>query len=197
MLKNNKISAIILAGGKSRRMGRDKKMLQITDSGEMLWQRTVSLVEPLANEILIIARSDEIQHPKRPVIQDIIPGLGPLGGIYTGLQNITSPLALVLPIDMPLLDRQTLGKLLNRATANDKIIIARHGEYIEPLVGLYPRDALPHIESMIKQKTYKLRLLYELYPTCFVDFTDHTPFLNINTPGDLEKLQKILQQPRQ
>ncbi len=196
MLKNNKISAIILAGGKSRRMGQDKKLLQITDSGEMLWERTVSLVEPLANEILIIARPDEIRYTKHTVIQDIIPGLGPLGGIYTGLKNISTPLALVLPIDMPLLDRQTLKKLLNSATASDKIIIAKHGQYIEPLVGLYPGAALPHIESMIRRKTYKLRLLFDLYPTRFVDFPDHTPFLNINTPGDLEKLQKILQQTR-
>ncbi len=192
MPQNDKISAIILAGGKSLRMGEDKKMIQINKTGLRLWEHMVSLIEPFVKEILIIANPDELHHTKHIIIKDIIPGLGPLGGIYTGLKNINTSQSLVLPIDMPLLNRQTLERLLKSCDENEKIIIARHGQYIEPLVGIYPKSSLPMIEKMIKDQKYKLRLLFDLFPTCFVDFENDIPFMNLNTPEDLKKILSYL-----
>ncbi len=183
------ISTIILAGGKSKRLGQDKKSLKITGNNLFLWQHIAQIAAPLSSEILIIANPLEINTHEYNVIPDIIPGLGPLGGIYTGLKLIKNSCAFVLPVDMPLLTTGIL-KRLEQKLSDNKIIIARHNGLIEPLVAIYPKKILPLVEQMIERKEYKLRLLFDRFPCEFVDFDDNTPFLNINTPEDLKKIQQ-------
>lgn len=191
MLDNQRISVIILAGGKSQRMGQDKAVLKLPRSQETLLEHTIKLAEQITQQILIVTSKRKVYHAKYPVLHDIIPHIGPLGGLYTGLSIVSTVLSLVLPVDMPLLNLKIISRLLAAVEDEYTIIIARHGRFIEPLVGIYPRAALPVIETMIKNKDYKLHSLFRYTATVYVDFPDSKPFLNINTQSDLRELLKL------
>lgn len=136
-------SAVILAGGQSRRMGRDKAWLEVDD--QPLIRRQVELAREIgAIETFISGRPDcDYSMLQCPVLHDKYPDAGPLAGIECALQATTSPLLLVLAVDLPCLTASVLRDLLARCTAQSGAIPRVNGQ-IEPLAAFYPRisDAL-------------------------------------------------------
>jgi molybdopterin-guanine dinucleotide biosynthesis protein A len=189
-----KSAVLILAGGKSLRLGRQKAGVLL--GGETLLGRAIRLTRPLG-EVWVVGDGRPLPLP--PGIRmaaDLFPGKGPLGGVYTGLLLSPSPYALAVACDMPFVNSQLLGSFLTLAPGYDAVV-PRVGELLEPLHAVYSRRCLPVMNDLLRQG--KLSLL-EVFPRVKVRYVegmemgDSLPFFNINTPQDLEKAQTWLRE---
>ena len=146
-IANPNFAAVLLAGGRSTRMGRDKAALII--DGQPLWQRQLATLRALApRELFISGRRDgPYAGAGVEIIEDAIPGLGPLGGIAAALRRAQSPLVLVLAIDLPAMTPDFLNTLLQETRA----IIPQNARYFEPLAAVYPKSALPIAEELLRE----------------------------------------------
>ncbi|MCS6882742.1 MAG: molybdenum cofactor guanylyltransferase [Oscillochloridaceae bacterium] len=153
------ISAIILAGGASRRLGIDKRRLRLWgEHGPTLLERTLATANELCDEALVVLNDPELWPPlPARLVRDAYPGAGPLGGVYTGLEACTRPFALVLACDMPFLRRELLAAML--AVPRDYDLLApraraprstRNDLGLEPLHAVYSRACLPAIRHALE-----------------------------------------------
>ncbi len=142
--------AVILAGGKSSRMGRDKAFVEV--SGQSLLARQIALVREVgAGEVFISGRAgvDYSTFGCR-VLLDNFPDAGPLSGIERALDVCTTPLVLVLAVDMPAMNAAMLGRLLASCTTV-RGVIPRTKDGIEPLAAIYPKAALNTLKRELQQ----------------------------------------------
>lgn len=189
-------SAVILAGGKSSRMGRDKAFLQI-GGRTLLDRQRDTLVAAGAEEILISGRPRvDYSAFNCRVLTDEFPGAGPLAGVHSALKHCRLPLLLVLAVDLPAMSPEFLGRLLRTASPARGVVPRLDGR-IEPLVAVYPRAALPLVEHLISQRDYAVHSFaaacvqaglagYDEIPDEFAD-----PFKNLNFPRDVETISPI------
>ena len=197
---NLDIGCIVLAGGKSSRLGRDK-FVEIIGSKSLL-QWVVSCLSFFnCNIILVTAKGQSLpqfnDYPKLKVVADIYPGKGSLGGIYTGLAVSESFHNLVVAGDMPFLNRALLTYMV-QLSADFNVVIPRVGNLVEPLHAVYSKDCLASIEYLFKQDNLKI---IDLFPTVRVRYVEaeeinkfdpeHLSFFNINTEKDLEAARDI------
>lgn len=184
------LSAIILAGGESRRMGRDKAWVKWR--GRPLIEWAVETVRALGvSEILISGRAGQnFSAFDHPVLFDLEPGLGPLGGIERGLRECASPLLLVLAVDLPGMTRAFLRKLHARCDRFTGVLPRLHGQ-IEPLAAIYPQRCHVLASALYGGKWRSARAfadacLRERAVRCLpVSTADAECFANCNAPGDL------------
>jgi molybdopterin-guanine dinucleotide biosynthesis protein A len=120
-----RVSAVVLAGGQSRRMGRDKAFLDF--DGAMLIERVIERVQSVCAETIIVA--NDLETYARfglPVVRDVYPGKGSLGGIFSGLQAVSADYALVVACDLPFLNDALLRYLITLAPQVDVVIPRSH-----------------------------------------------------------------------
>ena len=185
-----KLSAVILAGGQSLRMGRDKAWLEV--KGQSLIGRAVETVRALgAEEIFISGRAGvDYSGLKLPVLLDLKPGSGPLGGIERGLDAASSPLLLVLAVDLPQMTTAFLQKLFDHCDSQTGAVPQLAGA-LEPLAAIYPKRC--HALAMEclaggrrAAREFAVACLREnavkLFP---VAASDAALFANCNSPADL------------
>lgn len=185
--------AVILAGGKSRRLGRDKAALDM--GGQTLLARTVALALKFCPNVCVLGRDPAPCGVQVPWWPDDTQGLGPIGGIMTALERLARP-CLVLSCDLPFLDDQTLKRLL--AAWRDRPVHtllttfeqAETG-FIEALVAVYEPGALPRLRISVAAGCHKLSraLPPELLHTVVYSEEQNRPFFNLNTPGELRALR--------
>ena len=193
-------SCIVLAGGKSLRLGYDKVLETV--GNKSLLQRVISRVSLLSSDIIIVAAREEtalqsIDYPKLKIVTDIYPGKGPLGGIYTGLTTSTLFYNLVVASDMPFLNQALLRYMIQLST-NFDIVVPRVGNLVEPLHAVYTKSCLAPIENMIKQDELSVYKLLRLVRVRYIEAKEierfdpkHLSFFNINTEADLEKAREL------
>jgi len=194
-------SCIVLAGGKSLRLGYDKVLETV--GNRSLLQLVVSGVASLGSEVIIVATSKQIvpqsiDYPRLKVVTDIYPGKGPLGGIYTGLATSTSFYNLVVASDMPFLNQALLRYMIQLA-ANFDLVVPRVGNLVEPLQAVYAKSCLTPIECMIKQDKLSVNQLFRLVKTRYVEAEEierfdpnHLSFFNVNTKADLKRARELV-----
>lgn len=193
-------SAIILAGGKSLRLGYNK-VLEIVGNRSLL-EQVISRVASLSSEIIVVATEEQVipqfeDYPDMQVVTDIYPGKGPLGGIYTGLKTSTSTCNLVVAADMPFLNQALLGYMLGLVDGVD-LVAPRVGGQVEPLHAVYMRGCLAAIEKMMKEGVLGVHKLFSRVNVRYVEADEIARFdpeqrslFNINTEGDLQMAKKI------
>ena len=142
------ISCIVLAGGKSLRLGRDK-VLETVGNRNLL-QRVVNNISVFDSDIIIVTAIKQsvpqfISYPRLRIVTDIYSGKGPLGGIYTGLTASDSFYNLVVACDMPFLN-QALLRYMIELSANFDLVVPRLGNTVEPLHAIYSKDCLTPID---------------------------------------------------
>jgi molybdopterin-guanine dinucleotide biosynthesis protein A len=116
-----RVSAIVLAGGNSRRMGRNKAFIEF--EGKPLIARVIERVQPLCSEVIVVANdADAYARFGTRVVGDVYPGKGSLGGIFSGLQAAREPFALAVACDMPFLNTALLRYLISLAWQFDVVI---------------------------------------------------------------------------
>jgi len=193
-------SCIILAGGKSTRLGHDKVLERLGDKS--LLEQVVSQIDPISKDIIIVTADKRVfpqlaDYPDIKTVTDIYPGKGSLGGVYTGLVTSKSKYNLVIASDMPFLNRSLLRYMIEVADGYD-FILPRVNDFLEPLHAVYSRDCIVPIEAMLKQDRKVIIELSNHVNVKYVEATDidrfdpqHLSFFNINTQEDLELAKKI------
>lgn len=181
-------SAVLLAGGKSSRMGQDKAFLEI--AGEPLWRRQVETLARLSPARLIISGPTRAEWSAYENIPDQHANGGPLAGFASAWQNCRTPHLLVLAVDLPGMTTEYLGSLLKRCTEGRGVVPQRDGRF-EPLAAIYPAACLSLAEQNLKtgdcsMQTLVRRALKEnLLVERFVSEAEASLFFNLNTPADL------------
>ena len=183
-----KISGILIAGGKSKRMGTDKSLL--TYGQQSFVERAANLLLQFTDDLLISSNTDYPDFTYK-FVSDNTPNTGPIGGLYTCLPYIKYDSALVIPVDMPLLTTEVFAFLLQQANFSKKINIFRANNRLQMLTGLYHKDLIPIIKQQIDAGDYKLQNLLKKTPHHIINAGDFSAqFININTPESLQKLQQ-------
>ena len=183
-------SAVILAGGKSSRMGCDKAFLEI--SGQTLLARQIQTARAAgATEIFISGHADaDYSAFGCGVLKDNFPDGGPLAGIEVALVAATNPLLLVLAVDLPRMNAEFLRRLAADCLA-DRGIISKSENGIEPLAAFYPKSAQPLVETLLRAEDNAAAKFAIQCVRCglarFVDLptNDARHFTNWNSPADL------------
>ena len=194
------ISCIILAGGKSLRLGHDKITEKVGNT--TLLEKVISRIDSLSKEIVIVTAEEKsfsqiADNPKVKTVCDIFPGRGSLGGIYTGLVKSNSFYNFVIAADMPFLNRDLLAYMIEVADGFD-YVIPHIGSFFEPLHSIYSKDCVSPIETMIERDRKVIIELFEFVKVKYVEAEEidrfdprHLSFFNINTFEDLELARKI------
>jgi molybdopterin-guanine dinucleotide biosynthesis protein A len=183
-------SAVILAGGRSTRMGRDKARLEL--HGRPLLARQIALARSLAPvEVLISGRAEtDYSDFGCPVLLDRMPDAGPLAGIAVALEVARAPLVLVLAVDLPHLTPGVLERVLAAAGEN-RGVVPRVAGRVEPLAALYPRSAALLADEQLARQRFAVRDFAQVCAAAhLVRFLDLPvecagAFANWNTPEDL------------
>jgi molybdopterin-guanine dinucleotide biosynthesis protein A len=190
-----KVSAALLAGGESHRMGRDKATLIFR--GKPLWQIQLDLLRSLRPlQILLSARTDPVWRPADiEFVKDAQPSRGPLSGLTTALARSSATHLLVLAVDMPLMDPQYLRSLCHDFSPGIGLVPII-GDRLEPLAAIYPAELHPKFAAALSGSDYSLQTLtrkladagkLRLVPVA----KDHERyFRNLNEPGDLENFAR-------
>jgi molybdopterin-guanine dinucleotide biosynthesis protein A len=193
-------SSIILAGGKSVRLGYDKVQEEV--GGCSLLDKVLFQIEPLADEIILVVAEDRSfpqleGHQKIRKVSDIFPGQGSLGGIYTGLMASNSFYNLVIAADMPFLNQALLRYILEVSNGFD-FVLPRINTFFEPLHAVYSKNCIEPAESILKQGRKVIVELFNYVRVRYVEKEEidrydpkHMSFFNINTKEDLELARKI------
>jgi len=184
-------SAVILAGGKGSRMGKDKAFLPFR--GESLIQRTLRLISPLFHEVTIVAKNREpFQFPGVRVLVDEFQEGGPMGGLYTGLSQARGPVFAV-GCDMPFLNPELILHM-TRQLQNHDAVIPRLPDGIHPLHAVYSRSTMPVMLDLLKTGRVKMSNLLDKVEVLYIGAVDIRAFdpellclSNINTSEDLKK----------
>jgi molybdenum cofactor guanylyltransferase len=195
------VTGILLAGGKSRRMGFDKRFLQL--GGETLVRRVLSVYERLFNEILIIVAEPvpELSDMGYQIVTDLIPNCATLGGLYTGLSLAHSRRIFAAACDMPFLSHAVIDHLLQ--FCDDDIVMPKLVSGLQPMHAVYAKTCLPYFEDMIANNILSIQLVLENYelgarlvPEEALRTLDPQllSFLNLNTPEDVELARHIVDQ---
>ncbi len=187
------VTLAVLAGGKSTRMGRNKALLPI--HGRPLLVHIIERLKPLADEVLVIARTPETYtFLGVPVILDRYEDVGPLAGLHAAFTAAHGDLAMVVACDMPLVRRETFAYLLSLAEGVDVVMPRIQGRE-EPLHAVYrPVTCLPAVEAAIHRGQKRL---ISFLPDVRVRYVDDTmlrgvdpelrSFVNVNTPEEWER----------
>jgi molybdopterin-guanine dinucleotide biosynthesis protein A len=192
------ITSIILAGGRSSRLGREK--LAEVIAGKSLIKRAVSTLISLSQEILIVISQKQARsslslytYPEAKTVLDLYPGKGSLIGIYTGLVNSTNFLNLVVACDMPFLNLDLLHYMVKVAPGFD-VVIPRIDDQMEPLHAVYSKNCIGPMESLIKQDNLKVTAFFDSVKVRYIGKEEldrfdpeRLSFFNINTEADLKR----------
>jgi len=186
------VSAFILAGGKSTRMGRDKAF--VTIEGRSLLERVLEIARAVTRDVDIVG--DPAQYAAfAPTITDVFPGCGPLGGIHAALKASDHELNLILAVDVPFVTPELLLYLTARAEQSSTalVTVVRTKAGWQPLCAVYRREFGKFAEESLRAGHYKIDALFNPSYTRVVredelhaaGFSENL-FRNLNTPGDLE-----------
>jgi len=185
-------SAILLAGGKSSRMGREKAALLV--EGVPLWRRQLETLRATAPvEVLISGRSEgPYAEGGAAVILDQWPETGPLGGLATVLPRSAAPWVLVLAVDMPRMTTVYLRGLVAEAERTGRGVVPRFADgQRQPLAAVYPREAGAVAEALLQHGERRMEALLRglqdigLMTAHPVAAEEEALFENWNAPGDL------------
>jgi len=193
------VTGILLAGGKSRRMGVDKRFVHIGE--RTLLESSLEVLRSVFRKILIVIAQDSADlAANAPVIRDLVPDCGNLGGLYTGLKQATTDDVFVVACDMPFLDSKTIRYFTDLKGDADVVMANLHNQ-LHPMHALYSRRCLSVIEGMIAADQLKIQDMLR-HPSLRVRIVtevdlkaidpDGRSFRNVNTPADLEAARSFI-----
>lgn len=183
---------LVLAGGKSSRLGKDKTT--VVHQGQTLLERTASLLLRHCENVFVSCRHPENVPSGLPVIVDETDRIGPAGGIITALRLCNAPL-LVLACDLPFMDDRFISQLVTaHAQRPPHCVITtwlqKETGFIEALVAIYEPEALPLLTDGVARGCFKLSRLIPAEQRHCISYEkkDEMFFFNVNYPDDLKKL---------
>jgi len=197
----NGSACIILAGGRSTRMGTNKALLALPGNRHITFvEHLASTLTPLCTETILVVRdaNDAANYSLAGVrvVTDNLPDYGPLMGIYTGLSAMQAPRALVVAVDMPFIQPALISFLLSQPLTNT-LLVPMVNNVPQVLLAVYPRTILPLIDQRIQQGRRDPRSLLEVAAVQYIEEAqlrlvdaELRSFVNVNTPEELNYLQR-------
>lgn len=187
MIEKKHITAIILAGGKSSRMGEDKAFLKV--KAKTMIEHVIAAVKPITKDIIIIANDKKHEQFGYPVYKDLITNCGPLAGIYTGLTFSETTKNLIISCDIPMLSTQLLQSLIQHSEGYE-VCVPKNNHKLHPLIGVYSKSCLPVFEKELNNKQRKIQIALQKVPLKVMDADNFDPqiFTNVNTKTELNNL---------
>lgn len=191
------MTAIILAGGKSSRMGADKAFLKI--GNQPLIKSQIGLLRKIFKKIIIVTNSLPKYRGYKgiKIIPDIIPHRGPLGGIYSGLVASSSTYNFVVACDMPFINASLIRYMIKNRDNYD-VLIPRVDKKYHPLFGVYSKNCIPIMEKTISKDKLNVSSIFPKVKTGFISRQEIERFdklllslVNINTKEDLAKIKEM------
>jgi len=183
------IPAVLFAGGKSSRMGKDKALLpfgKYSTLSEFQYQKLTSYF----NNVYLIAKENKFLF-EAPLILDQYKESSPLVGIVSIFEYLQVDEVFILSVDAPFIEKEIIDTLLQQTSTTDATI-AKSPHGLEPLCGIYRRSILPLAKAYLDNHNYKLQTLLNTANTDFIYFEDSESFFNLNHPKEYkEALQKI------
>lgn len=192
------IQPVILAGGKSRRMGSNKALLSV---GE---KRLIEVIAGRLSQVfsscplLITNTPEEYEFLNLPMTGDVFPDAGPLGGIHSALKHVRLPYIFVYACDMPFVEAALIAHMAAFAKEFD-IVVPYRGFSPEPLHAIYSRSCLPFVEASLGRGERRIIEFFPSVRVCHIkeqEISKYAPrglsFININTPDDLAEVRKFM-----
>ena len=190
--RKKEIDALILAGGKSSRMG-GKHKGNLMCENETFVQRLINEMTKVSDKIwLSYGNTVHAEYDKCRIVQDIHTDCGPIGGIHAGLSEAENEKAIIVACDMPFMRAEFFGNLMEQMDEETDIIVPVVDGRIHPLAAIYKKRILPVVESQIQSGNYRLRKILDQVNTKYIDVSDDARMVemlrNINT---VEEYQQI------
>ena len=185
MEKIEDVTGVLLAGGKSSRMGQDKAVLHV--NGKPLYEGVLETLQSVFASVIIAGDRPSLAREGVPYFADTYPGSA-LGGLHTALSNAKTDKVFIAACDLPHADPNIIRLLLSYRHKHD-VVVAKVPLGFEPLFAVYDKSGLPLIEDMLQRNSFKLYEFFSLVNVKYVGL-DELPaywqkaFLNINTPED-------------
>jgi len=197
----------ILAGGGSRRFGRDKALVEV--GGLPMLRRMIALLQSVAKNVKVVGAREKYAQFEKEIVSDGWPGEGPLGGIITALQDSAleaerSEWNLIVSCDMPFLTAEWLAFLCQRAAKSGAQVVVPHSMHgPEPLCACYRTDAAGALRAAFESGVRKVTQGLQHVTTEVLDEADWKRFdsagrlfWNMNTAADYEEARRILEAER-
>jgi molybdopterin-guanine dinucleotide biosynthesis protein A len=186
------VTGVILAGGKSTRYGTNKAFVRV--EGVPLIERVIEVMGSVFENLLLITNTpEEYAHLRLPMVEDVIKGRGPLGGIYTGLRSISTKAGFFVACDMPFLNPSLIRRVVEMQGDSDAVV-PRVGKWVEPLLSLYAKTCLVAIEELIDSGNIQILRFFQKVHVRYVQeevLRSFDPQLrclaNVNRPEDLPR----------
>ncbi len=186
MMKNSIL--IIMAGGKSSRMKRDKALLPFggyNSLSEYQYER----FKPFFSKIYISAKENKFDFPV-DIIEDCYENSSPLVALISIFEKLDSDEIFLLSVDSPFVDIELFKKLKKRADNSSSAVVAYSINGIEPLCGIYRRTILPKAQEMLREDRHRLQTLLDYTTIQKIYFENESLFINLNYPSDYESAIK-------
>ena len=187
------ISLIILAGGKSRRMGANKALLKYRGKSfiEILFGR----FKDLFSEIIISSDNSQVYLTGTKIVPDVYKNIGPVGGIYSALMFSEIEKNIVISVDTPFISKDLIRFLIKNDDKNSIVTIISEKKHLHPLIGIYSKKFTYTLKNEILSENYKLRNIilktkYKIAEISEENFYNEKLLQNINTPESYYALSK-------
>lgn len=191
MIDKKHITGIILAGGKSSRMGTDKGLLKL--NGKSFVEYSIEALQPLVSQIIIVSNNPAYDVFELNRLEDMIKDAGPLAGLYSGLHQSKTEYNLVLSCDIPLIKTKILEKLIQEENGDSDIVQIESNGKSMPLIALYRKSCESTFHKLLQNGERRLRVAVS---QCKVEnivlySESELPTTNINTPEELKALNNV------
>ncbi len=191
-MNRSKITGIVLAGGRSSRMGEDKSLMKL--NGKPLVEYSIDALKPLCDMVVISSGNMIYDFTGCEVWPDELPDQAPIIGIYSCLKRSETEINIFLSCDMPLMSTSMIGFLVAKSAPFDITVPIHKNGKIEPLCGIYKKSSIGIIKEFIDKGNYRLNGCIRSASCQFIDVDSQIPcntpnlFININTPTDFGHL---------
>ncbi|ULC58496.1 molybdenum cofactor guanylyltransferase [Flaviramulus sp. BrNp1-15] len=191
MIDKKDITGIILAGGKSSRMGTDKGFLKLNKKHFV--QYSIEALQPLVSDIIIVSDNSDYDAFGYKRVNDIVKHAGPVSGIYSGLEASKTEYNLVLSCDIPLINSKLLQTLIKGIDSSSDVIQIESNGKTMPLIALYKKQCKDTFYKLLESGERRLRIVVN---NCHVknislDLEDDIYTKNINTKEELKQIENV------
>jgi molybdopterin-guanine dinucleotide biosynthesis protein A len=192
-----RVTGVIQAGGKSTRMGgRPKALLEL--GGRRIVERVLAALAPAVDDVLVVTNTPELYaFLGLPMVADVYPDHGSLGGIYSGLKAAGGQAAFTVACDMPFLHPDVIKLVVGRAEQGD-VVVPRVGDQHETMHAAYAKACLPHIEERLLAGQLRIVEFFERVRVVEIAEADvarfrdpRLAFMNVNTPDELAQAEAL------
>lgn len=189
MKDKRNITGIILAGGKSSRMGTDKGFLLLNDKPFV--QYSIDALKPLVSEIIIVSDNSDYDIFGLKRVKDIKKHAGPVAGICSGLEASSTVYNLVLSCDIPLITSEILQKLIDNVDAVSQVIQVESNGKSMPLIAIYKKDVTSTFKSLLKNDERRLRVAIKscISKNIVLEKEHEVCTMNVNTKYELKVVE--------